>query len=374
MEEESSMETKVIYIGAENIVSPLGNTAEDNFEEIRKGKSALSLHSEDGFSCPYGKILNYDLLPELTKLESLMVHSIQSSLAQLNRDLEDSRTLLILSTTKGDIEHLAKGDVEKSKPTHLLEQVKSHLALKCSHTTISNACISGVLACIHGQDLIKQGAYDHVVVVGADLVSEFTYRGFESFFALSELPCRPFDQDRTGLSLGEGVATVVMSKDNRVYLKKPLAFLGGASANDANHISGPSREGEGLFRAITEAMKQASTTSDQIDFVNAHGTATRYNDDMESIAFHRARLESKAINSFKGYYGHTLGAAGVLELVLSMHSMRNDTLIKSLGFENEGTAKPLNVIADNESKEIRTVLKTASGFGGCNAAAILQKI
>lgn len=360
----------MIYIGAENIISPLGGTAQSNFDQVLDGVSSLSTTA--GYPTPVGQISSHDQSGEMTKLESLLVQSLKSAHHEAGFDINTGRNLVILSTTKGDIAHLEKGEVEKAKPGYLLSRVMDHLGWEMDQQIISNACISGVLACIYAHDLITQGQYERVMVVGADLLTHFTYSGFESFFALSGQPCKPFDASRKGLSLGECVATVVLSGEIKDFKQTPQVFCGGASANDANHISGPSRDGEGLYRAITKALKVTNTKA--VDFISAHGTATKYNDDMESIAFDRANLSHVPVNSFKGYYGHTLGAAGVLELILCMKSIQQGMLVRSLGFDESGTSKQINVIRENQPQDINTVLKTASGFGGCNVAAIIKKL
>jgi 3-oxoacyl-[acyl-carrier-protein] synthase-1 len=153
-----------------------------------------------------------------------------------------------------------------------------------------------------------------------------------------------------------------------------VLYKGGSSSNDANHISGPSRTGEGLVRSIEKTFKRSGFAASDIDFVSAHGTATVFNDEMESIAFGRTNLDQVPLNSMKGYFGHTLGAAGVLETIMSIVSMEHNTLFPSLGYRETGTSVPLNIIQRMESKEINTVLKTASGFGGGNASLILQKL
>jgi len=369
------MAGELIYIGADNIISPLGQSSEENFEAISTGKSALLWHKDlfqpqEDILC--GWISDYEHKSGLTKLESMILQSVTASLSDLNKDISKDNVLMILSTTKGDIEHLKSKETNQAKPHVLLERIKKLVPIDLDIKVISNACISGVLSTIHAHDLIRLGHYDHIIVIGADLVSEFTYRGFKSFHALSDEPCRPFDLNRTGVTLGEGMATVILSKDASLFQKSPLVFAGGTSANDANHISGPSRNGEGLLRAIESCLKQTNKQTKDIDFISAHGTATKFNDNMESIAFNRAGLASVPINSFKGYIGHTLGAAGMLELVLCMASLRNQLLIKSYGYEEPGTTEPLNIIRDNRSQKFSTVLKTASGFGGCNVAAILQ--
>ena len=152
-----------------------------------------------------------------------------------------------------------------------------------------------------------------------------------------------------------------------------VLYKGGSSSNDANHISGPSRTGEGLVRSVEKTLKRSGLRASDIDFISAHGTATVFNDEMESIAFGRTNLNQVPLNSMKGYFGHTLGAAGVLETIMSIVSMEKNILFPNLGFNETGTSVPLNIIQHMEQKELNTVLKTASGFGGGNASLILQK-
>lgn len=155
--------------------------------------------------------------------------------------------------------------------------------------------------------------------------------------------------------------------------KSCVSIAGGGLSNDANHISGPSRTGEELGFAIHQALQEAGINSNDIDFISAHGTATLYNDEMEAKAFNLMNLQETPLNSLKGYYGHTLGAAGILETILSAQSLKEDELIPTAGFESGGVTQPVNVIKKKESRVLKRCLKTASGFGGCNAAIILQK-
>ncbi len=179
----------------------------------------------------------------------------------------------------------------------------------------------------------------------------------------------PFDRDRNGLNLGEAIAAAYVSKNTS---EDAIHIKAAGSSNDANHISGPSRTGEGLYRSICEAMRLADDP--MLDFISAHGTATVYNDEMEAIALHRCGLSETPLHSLKAYYGHTLGASGLLETILGLHSLRTNQLIPSLGFQHPGTSKPLNVITQPLARPLKTFLKTASGFGGCNIAMVFEKV
>ncbi|MCV9387186.1 beta-ketoacyl synthase N-terminal-like domain-containing protein [Reichenbachiella ulvae] len=363
------------YIGAEHIISPLGVGAHVNFAKAQQGISGLKKHEHYDHApsnIPFGIIEDYNLEKGLTKLESLVLQSCQYSLSRMN-DLE-GKWLMIFCTTKGDVDRLAAGLSKEVRPQFVAEVVASKLDIQMDIEVVSNACISGLLGVVMAHDYIATNNYDKVMVIGADVFSEFTCRGFESFMALSDRECKPFDANRNGLSLGEAIATAVVTGDKKDFMACPKEVLGGASANDANHISGPSRTGEGLYRSITKALKQSALQVGQIDAISAHGTATRYNDDMESIAFHRMGLTKQPVNSMKGYFGHTLGAAGLLELVMCMQSMDNNEMLATKGCESPGTTEKINVLTENKAMQLNTILKTTSGFGGCNAAAVIRKV
>ena len=315
---------------------------------------------------------------EFTKLEKLLILSIRSAAGNWLDRLKGTDTILVVSTTKGNI-HLLEGpyrgrfDPDRLFLWKLAEVVKGFFGFAHRPVVISNACISGVLAISHAARLLASGKYRNAVVAGGDILSEFIISGFISFQALSPGPCRPFDISRNGLSLGEGAATVILSADPDKEMDPEFEVAGSAMTNDANHISGPSRTGEELALAIRNSMQEAGLSPAEIDFISAHGTATVYNDEMESKAFSLAGLSGSPLNSFKGLIGHTLGGAGIIESAFSLHSMKENILYPSAGFSDLGVPEKIRVITAPEQREIRSVLKTASGFGGCNAAIIFRK-
>nr|WP_294859298.1 beta-ketoacyl synthase N-terminal-like domain-containing protein [uncultured Fluviicola sp.] len=352
---------KPVYISPLSLVTPIGNTFEQHIEGFKKGISGIKLVENAGFQ---------DTTIPLSKREEITSNRYDSLLKEaLERAKEkfpvSGKTAIIVSSTKGNVDLLPGDTFAGTQPIIHEFFPKSEVFI------ISNACISGVIAINTAADYLITGKYDHVIVIGIDAVSEFVSYGFQSLFALSNETCKPFDKSRDGTVLGEGCGIVL------VTVEKPADFAvlykGGASSNDANHISGPSRTGEGLVRSIEKTLKRSGLTAGNIDFVSAHGTATVFNDEMESIAFGRTKLDKVPLNSMKGYFGHTLGAAGVLETIMSIVSMEKSILFPNLGFKDSGTSVPLNIIQRIESKELNTVLKTASGFGGGNASLILQK-
>lgn len=367
---------KRVWMAADSIVSPLGWTTEENYTQVRKGISGIRRVEDAALSQQtFAGALMQEKLPEspLSRFEYLCDRALQQALQNIT--LPKDRTIFILSTTKGNISFLEEG-----KPDHpriLLHAVASMLADRIGISNplvISNACISGVMAAIVARRLLVSGQYDHAVVLGADVLNRFVISGFQSLQALTAEPCRPFDAGRKGINLGECAAAMILSTaPEALRVSASVEILGGGLSNDANHISGPSRTGEELGFAIRQALQESELTENDIDFICAHGTATLYNDEMEAKAFNRVGLENTPLHSLKGYFGHTLGAAGVVEMIISAESLKRDELVPSLGFETPGTSQPVNVIRTLEQRTLKTCLKTASGFGGCNAAIILQE-
>lgn len=307
----------------------------------------------------------------LSPFEQLAICSVKKALHSLDEPLDLKKTAFILSTTKGNIELLGKISDERTLLSYSAKQIAAHTGIQGKIFVVSHACVSGIVALQYGLRLLQAGRFRHVIVTGCDRFSRFVLNGFQSFQAISDEPCRPFDATRKGITLGEAAATIVLSLDKTDTALGRL--MSGATSNDANHISGPSRTGEELAMAITATIKEAGLTPAQIDMISAHGTATPYNDEMEAKAFDLAGLLHSPTHSFKGYIGHTLGAAGVLESAMVLECLRHKTLIPSAGFETLGVPKPITISRKFEPANIQYALKTASGFGGCNATLIWGK-
>ncbi|MBX2921380.1 MAG: beta-ketoacyl synthase [Chitinophagaceae bacterium] len=379
---------KPVYIIADNITSPIAATSEDNFELLQKNVSGVQEHHQPAFSPVsfYASLFNGDAAfsaaainsaERYTKFEKLLIASVTDALQLSGIQYNDERTILIVSSTKGNISLLETERRDELLKKRLSLHYSAKLLTGYFHfmqppVVVSHACISGLVAIITGMRLLQSGKYDHAIVAGADIITKFVLSGFQSFHAVSDAPCKPFDAKRNGINLGEGAATVVLS------VQKPAAgpfvqLLGGSVSNDANHISGPSRTGGELYQAISNAMLETGVKKDDVDFISAHGTATVYNDEMEAKAINLAGMKEVPVNSLKGYYGHTLGAAGLIETVACIHSLKQNVLLPTPGYSQPGTTQPVNVIGELKKTEVKTCLKTASGFGGCNAAIILQK-
>ncbi|BFO65174.1 beta-ketoacyl synthase N-terminal-like domain-containing protein [Chryseobacterium sp. KCF3-3] len=386
--------SKEIYITDYNCVTPLGFTIDSNWNALLKGQSGVALHkiidNQDAF---YASMIDSDKLneefdryfdsaqndiPNFTRLEKMLLLSLQPLVGKHSIS-ED--TAFILSTTKGNIS-LLKNQSELPEGVYLsklAEKIANYFGFKTKPIIVSNACVSGVMAISVAKNMIQAGKYKDAFVIAGDELSEFVISGFNSFQAIGSGPCKPYDKTRDGINIGEAAAAVYItschSDEGRIPKTEKFKFkvLGDSAVNDANHISGPSRTGDGLYASIRNAMTEANVSPEQIDFISAHGTATLYNDEMEAIAFNRMDLQNIPLNSMKGYYGHCLGASGLLESIISMEGALNSTLLPSKNFEETGVTQPLNIIRENKSAEIKYILKTASGFGGCNAAVVLEK-
>ena len=366
----------MIFCIADNIVSPLGETTEQNYQAVKAGHSALRRY-ENWWDIPepftaslFTDAQNEALAVEgLTRFESLAYTSAKKAIEASKIDVASAKVMLILSTTKGNIELIFDHQDDTAiYPGTAARHIAERLGITTSPITVCNACISGVSALVLALRLLEAGDYDYAVVCGADVQNKFTVSGFQSLKAISENECRPFDIERMGLNLGEAAATLVLS---RYLVDNAWAIESGAVRNDAFHISSPSKNGEGARLALEAIIKDADP--ERLAFINAHGTATMFNDQMESVAIDRAGLNKIPVNAYKGYFGHTLGAAGILETVLSMAATDDHTILATRGFEEIGVSGKIHLSAQNGTTDKGSFIKMISGFGGCNGAILATK-
>ncbi|MDB5131343.1 MAG: fabF 2, partial [Mucilaginibacter sp.] len=241
-----------VFIVADNVLSPLGKTTTENFARLKENQSAVKAHHNPQISQqPFFASLFDDndfLQPnrQYTKFEQLLVASIENALQNCDINIADKKTILIISSTKGNISLLEteaySAELKKRIALpHSAKLIADHFRFVNQPVVISNACISGVLAIITGMRLLRTGQYENAVIAGADIITKFILSGFQSFQALSQQLCKPFDQSRDGLNLGEGAGTIILSTNEKYHGN--IKVKGGSVSNDANHISGPSRTG-----------------------------------------------------------------------------------------------------------------------------------
>jgi 3-oxoacyl-[acyl-carrier-protein] synthase-1 len=374
-----------IYITETNCITPLGFDVETNIEAILRGDSGIQLHNDISLmpNSFYASIVSTEKInsafekisneTKYSRLEKMMILALEPIIKNSGIEL-NSKTAFILSTTKGNVTALKNDSEENFNNAYLdvlAKNISDFFKFQTQPIVVSNACVSGILSVSIAKRMIQSELYDSIFIVAGDEVSEFVLSGFNAFQAMSDLPCKPYSKNRTGVSLGEATAAVLISAEAK---NAKIKVIGDSSINDANHISGPSRTGEGLFRSIQNALKEAQIEADKLDYISAHGTATPFNDEMEAIAFSRLGLQNVPVNSLKGFYGHTLGASGLLETVIAIESANQNMLFESKGFDEIGVSETINVIDKNEEATIEYFLKTASGFGGCNTAVVFEKL
>lgn len=359
------------YIIADNIISPLGETSEENYLSVKAGRSGIRAYEPGTCNIPegfYASLLFEDFETLALKSAQKAIANAQKTMGNAQLELKGKRTAFILSSTKGNIE-------ENISLADSAQKIASQLGIDSKPIVVCNACISGLSALILGNRLIDSGLYDAAIVCGCDTPRQFILSGFQSLKALSPEPCRPFDMERMGLNLGEAAATLILSKNP--IQGNSWRMGDGFIRNDAFHISTPSKTADGLYlslqRTLESFTKEISSTCKQIDmkehlaFINAHGTATLFNDQMESVAIGRAGLSDLPANAYKSFWGHTMGAAGILETIISMKAIDDDTILGTRGFSELGVSGKMNICAENRPTDKKGFIKMLSGFGGCNA-------
>lgn len=363
-----------------SFISPLGLNVDENFNALLEQKSGIDTLNESVFFPKpiLASVMDQGMIGRFrtqfntkTRFDSMLLACADDMLQKNTVDFSGADTLIILSTTKGNVELLAAdADNHHANLNYSASLLQQHFKNPNPVLIVSNACISGVSASIAAKRYLDTGIYRHVLVMGCDVVSRFVLSGFNSFHAISKSGCRPFDLHRDGVVLGEACGAILYS----AAIESDISLMGGIISNDANHISGPSRTGEELAYCIKQTLHHGQVNTEDIDFVSAHGTATQYNDEMESKAIEAAGLNNVPVFSLKGHYGHTLGASGIIECIVSIECLRRNMILPSLGFEEKGVSAD---IAVNQQlltgKELMYALKTTSGFGGCNAALLLRK-
>jgi len=300
-------------------------------------------------------------------------------------DAEPARIGVVVGTALGGVEQLEHALDDKDgrarrvagalydSPGHALAR---HLGARGPELTVSTACASGATALGVGAEWLRDDRADLVVAGGFDGLCRFVMRGFDALRSLTRERVRPFDRRRSGLLLGEGAALVLMARDRDVGGPRLGRLLGHASTSDAAHIAAPHPDGRGLRAAVERALAQAGVEARDVDFVSAHGTGTALNDRIETAALKDAlgpRAREIPVNSIKGGLGHTMGAAATLEAIMCLLASRHGIVPPTLGYEEPDPACDLDYVPLAARRvRPRVSVSTSLGFGGCNAALVLE--
>lgn len=293
-----------------------------------------------------------------------------------------ARLGLVLATTKANIAALERLAANQPCSAAARRHLQGNLLaadLAAEHgargpvQTLSVACVSGLVALMQGAKLIQRGAADAVLVIGVDHLSAFVVSGFTTLKAIAPNGCRPFDRERRGLSPGEAGAAIVLVR-GELAPPHAITLRGWGSSNDANHMTGPSRDGAGLAQAIRAALQAADLRPEEIAYVNAHGTGTPYNDAMEAVALRTVfGTTGPPVSGLKGMLGHTLGAAGVVETIACVLAMQASFLPGTPRLRIPAEGAPAGLVAEpRASVRLPHVLKLNTGFGGVNGALVLS--
>ncbi len=284
---------------------------------------------------------------------------------------------LIVSTTKGDLSGVDGPGGEREglglgNPHRLAARLREALGLPGPLAAVSCACASGLAALALGARWLERGRAGRVLVVGADALSSFVLRGFASLLALDPAGSRPFDAERRGLTLGEGAAAVLLGPEPRDA--DPVALVGWGESNDANHITGPCRDGSGLRLAAERALARAGVAPSEVAYVHLHGTGTRYNDASEALALRDLfGGPTPPASGTKGQVGHTLGAAGLLESLVTIEALRRREAPGNAGLEASDVDRALTLPAAVTPLGPGVALKVAAGFAGIDAALVFRR-
>jgi 3-oxoacyl-[acyl-carrier-protein] synthase I len=356
------------FLLGEGAVCALARDPQALWSALLRGETALRTESvPGGFASPVARVDDnwIDRVPGRCRVERMSILAIRQALASGGLTDQAANVQLVWCSAKGNIDALygAPGAYHLGDTAR---NIAAQFGMRRPPLVVSTACASGVVGLVTAHRLLNSGRVDLVVVAGADVLSPFTLLGFQTLQAVSPQTCRPYDRRRRGTNLGEAGAAILLGRRPAHY--RGVRLVGGATSNDAAHISRPSQDGTGLYQCIRSVLR-----GHRPDFISGHGTGTEFNDEMEAAAFHRAGLSRVPVHSLKGYFGHTLGACGVLETIVCRQALETNTLLPSAQFEIRGTRHPLRVIRRREERPLRCCLKTAAGFGGSNAVLLLEK-
>ena len=371
-----------VCVAASDIVTAYGRGVDACWQGLLSNRSSIRpcnrFRAEGTFQSQ-----NAALIPglEAKREESLVWQMLKpllnDALAQIPKD-----AALFLATTTGEIDYLenavleSSDDADRSRPEFLLERIKTLTGVVGTGMVVSAACSSASAAIAQGAAAIHSGKEGCVLIVACDCVSEFVFSGFSSLMALDPDTAKPFDKNRAGLSVGEGAGFILLMSQDRAK-KEGRTILGEiagwAVEGDANHMTGPIRDGSGLSRAIQGAFAKAGVSPDDVGCISSHGTGTIYNDSMEMKAYQSVfRDHPVPLYSIKGAVGHTMGAAGLIETVTALQVLREHIIPPTVGTRDIDPEAKGWVVLEETVLGKDVVLVNNSGFGGVNVALVLK--
>ncbi len=380
-----------IAIVAAGTVTPIGGDVDTFWSGLLTGSdgiSAIERFAVDDLRVGRGGEIKKLRLPSGARLPEcrasrLLIGAAEDLRTRATLGCEPERLAIVIGTALGGVEELerALGDRSARHAAAGLYDSPSHalgrwLGARGPIMTVSTACAAGATAIGVGADLLRAGAADLVVAGGYDILCRFVMRGFDALRSLTRERVRPFDRRRSGLLLGEAAALVLLARESDVPAPRLGRLRGHASGSDGSHIAAPDPDGRGLEFSIRQAMAEADVRPGDVEFVSAHGTATLLNDKIETAVLKRvlgARAREIPVNSIKGAIGHTMGAAATLEAIMCLLAARHGVIPPTLGLEERDPDCDLDYVPGTPRlTRARLALSTSLGFGGCNAALVLE--
>ena len=389
------MKTFVTGIG---VVSAIGLNAEENLRSLKSRVTGIKKSSVYNLMIGEVKLADEEIisllnLPDYDFSRTSLLSLIAAKEAWANNAIQGNiKTGLVSSTSIGGLDRTEKYYFESQRNlsadlsklmTHDNGRTTERIAVKLGISgyigTISTACSSGANAIMHGARLIEGNRLDRVLVGGSDPIAQFDIKGFSSLNIYDPDICKPFDDARKGLNLGEGAGFLVLENEKSISItgNKPLCILSGwNNSSDAFHQTASSENGKGAYLAMINALSKANINSDKINYINAHGTGTGNNDLSESMAIRNVFGENlPPFSSTKGFTGHTLAAAGAIEAVYCVQSIQSQAVLPNLNFSNP--MKETGMIPETTFRSgmnIENVLSNSFGFGGNCTCLIFSKV
>jgi len=392
-----------IFITGMGAISSIGSTVDEHLDALRSGKCGIQ--KAHFFQSRYTENLVFGEVPfsdnqlkelndvthqhEFTRTTVLALNAFKEAVNEAGIDanlLKSDRTAFISSSTVGgmcytnelysdaNLKGIPSNYVRSYEGSDHTFRITKMFEIGGIIDTINTACSSSANAFLLGARLIQTGRADRVIVGGADSIAKYTVNGFNSLMILSDEACKPFDENRTGVSLGEGAAYLVLESEVSACNKTKIAELTGfGNSNDAHHPSTTSEDAIGPILSMERALEMTGIKPDLIDYINAHGTGTENNDITETVALNTVFQKVPPYNSTKSYTGHTLAAAGSLEAILSLLSLKNNELYPSLRCEEPIKTHLSKPISEFEKKELKNVMSNSFGFGGNCTSLIFSK-
>lgn len=352
------MSSAAVIVG-HTLISCLGENSSATWSALRAGEIGLQEEQiSGGYVCPVGRLQG-----GRTTFNDLLRRSVND--APSGWRWSGSGCAWIVCSAKGNVEALADHEGAYGL-ADCAGAIAREMGMKQSPICFSTACTSSLAGLVHGVRLLRSGRTSRVAVSGCDLASAFVLAGFNRIHAVSPVRCRPYDAGRKGINLATAAATVYL--EWRTPRADDIYVSGAATSNDGFHISRPDPAARGLQDCIRRSLSGKIP-----DFICGHGTATILNDDTESVAISSSGLGLVPVFSVKGQLGHTLGACGVLETIITARCLAENTVLASVGFHTLGTTAPIHVLQQTCLRPVTSGLNLAVGFGGGNAAVLLNK-